>query len=116
VVQAADFGKLNDFACHGELDWPDVGGVLVQREVGTRLMVIGKVSRRRRSLDTLVVRTVSGGNGGSRGWRSENGCFRQPAPIRGQAGFLDHEETVKGKPLFVREVYRGSRNCRSVGE
>ena len=34
--------------------------------------------RRRRSLDTLVVRTVSGGNGGSRGWRSDNGRFRQP--------------------------------------
>jgi len=64
----------------------------------------------RRSLDTLVVRTVSEGNGGSRGWRSEK------APIRGQAGFLDHEETVKSKPPLVREVYRGSRNCRSVGE
>jgi hypothetical protein len=23
----------------------------------------------------------------------------------GQAGFLDHEETVKGKTRFVREVY-----------
>jgi hypothetical protein len=25
--------------------------------------------------------------------------------IMGQAGFLDHEETVKGKTRFVREVY-----------
>jgi len=25
--------------------------------------------------------------------------------IMGQAGFLDHEETVKGMKLFAREVY-----------
>jgi hypothetical protein len=43
MVQAADFGKLSDFACHGELDRPEVGCVLVQRKVGARLMVIGEV-------------------------------------------------------------------------
>ena len=116
MVQAPDLLEAARFCPLGALDGPEVRCALVEREVGGCQMVIGKVSRRRRSLDTLVVRTVSGGNGGSRGWRSENGCFRQPARIRGQAGFLDHEETVKGKPLFVREIYRGSRNCRSVGE
>jgi hypothetical protein len=44
VVQAADFGKLHDLPCHGELDRPEVGRVLVQREVGTRLMVVAEVS------------------------------------------------------------------------
>jgi hypothetical protein len=43
VVEAADFGKLDDLSCHGELDRPEVGRVLVQREVGTRLMVVGEV-------------------------------------------------------------------------
>jgi len=54
-----------------------------------------------RWLSTLC-RGVTAGAGG---WRSEIGCFRRAAPIRGQAGFLDHEETVKGKTLFAREVY-----------
>jgi hypothetical protein len=44
VVQAADFGKLHDLPCHRELDRPEVGRVLVQREVGTRLMVVAEVS------------------------------------------------------------------------
>jgi hypothetical protein len=43
-MQAADFGNLHDLPCHGELDRPGVGRVLVQREVGTRLMVVGEVS------------------------------------------------------------------------
>jgi hypothetical protein len=43
VVQAADFGKLDDLSCDGKLDRPEVGRVLVQREVGTRLMVVGEV-------------------------------------------------------------------------
>src|SRR6266849_4947614 len=44
VVQATDFGKLHDLPCHGELDRPEVGRVLVQREMRTRLMVVGEVS------------------------------------------------------------------------
>jgi hypothetical protein len=44
VVRAADFGKLHDLPCHRELDWPGVGCVLVQRGVGTCLMVVGEVS------------------------------------------------------------------------
>jgi hypothetical protein len=44
VVQAADFGKLHDLTCHRELDRPEVGCVLVQGEMGTRLMVVGEVS------------------------------------------------------------------------
>ena len=43
VVQAADFGKLDDLSCDGKLDRPEIGRVLVQREVGTRLMVVGEV-------------------------------------------------------------------------
>src|SRR5919106_6889818 len=44
VVQAADFGNLHDLPCDGELDRPGVRRVLVQREVGTGLVVVGEVS------------------------------------------------------------------------
>ena len=44
VVQAADFGTLHDLARRGELDRPEVGCVLVEREMGARLMVIGEVA------------------------------------------------------------------------
>ena len=44
MVQAADFGKPHDLARRGRLDRPDVGGVLVEREVGTRLMVVSEIS------------------------------------------------------------------------
>jgi hypothetical protein len=43
-VQAADFGTLHDRPRRRTLDRPEVGCVLVEREVGARLMVIGKVS------------------------------------------------------------------------
>src|SRR5918995_433220 len=46
MVQAADFEKLHDLPCRGELDRPEAEGVLVEREVGTRLMVVGEVSGR----------------------------------------------------------------------
>jgi hypothetical protein len=39
-MQPADFGKLHDLRHRGECDRPDVGGVLVEREMGARLMVI----------------------------------------------------------------------------
>ena len=44
VVQAADFGKLHDRPRRGKLDGPELGCVLVEREVCARLMVIGKVA------------------------------------------------------------------------
>ena len=44
MVQAADFGTLHDRPRRRTLDRPEVGCVLVEREVGARLMVIGKVS------------------------------------------------------------------------
>jgi hypothetical protein len=44
VVQAADFGTRHDRPRRRTLDRPEVGCVLVEREVGARLMVIGKVS------------------------------------------------------------------------
>src|SRR5262245_47063891 len=44
VVQAADFWNLHDPASGGELDGPGIGCVLVEREVGARLMVIDEVT------------------------------------------------------------------------
>ena len=44
VVQAADFGNLHDLAGGGELDRPEVGCVLVEREMGARLVVIIEVT------------------------------------------------------------------------
>jgi hypothetical protein len=39
VVQAADFWNLHDLARRGELDRPEIGCVLVEREMGARVMV-----------------------------------------------------------------------------
>jgi hypothetical protein len=44
MVQAADFGELHDLPRGGECDRPDVGGVLVEREVGSRPMVVDEVA------------------------------------------------------------------------
>ena len=44
VMQAADFGNLHDLPRRGALDRPAVGCVLVEREVGTRLMVVRRSS------------------------------------------------------------------------
>jgi hypothetical protein len=43
VVQAADFWNLHNRALLGARDRPKVGCVLVEREMGARLMVIGDV-------------------------------------------------------------------------
>ena len=43
MVQAADFWTLHDLARRGRLDGPEVGCVLVEREVRARLVVIGEV-------------------------------------------------------------------------
>jgi hypothetical protein len=44
VVQAADFWKLHDLARREELDGPELGCILVEREVCACLMVIGEVA------------------------------------------------------------------------
>jgi len=44
VVQAADFWNFHDRARRGELDRPEVGCVLVEREMGARSMGIGEVT------------------------------------------------------------------------
>jgi len=43
VVQAAEFGQVHDRALHGAFDGPEVGCILVEREVGARLMILGQV-------------------------------------------------------------------------
>jgi hypothetical protein len=48
VVQAADFWNLHDLTRLGARDRPRVGGVLLEREVGARLMVVSKVCVQRR--------------------------------------------------------------------
>ena len=44
MVQAADFGKLHDLPRRGELDRPEVGCVLIEREVCARLVVVGEIA------------------------------------------------------------------------
>jgi hypothetical protein len=44
MVQATDFGKLHDLPRGWKLDRPEVRRVLVEGEVGARLMVIGEVA------------------------------------------------------------------------
>lgn len=44
MVQAADFGELHDPFGREDLDRPEIGRVLVEREVGTRPMVIAEVA------------------------------------------------------------------------
>jgi hypothetical protein len=56
-VQAADFGTLHDLPRRRKLDRPELGCVLVEREVGARLMVIGKVSGQDTAKVSLACRT-----------------------------------------------------------
>ena len=44
MVQAADFGRLHDLSCRGEVDRPQVGRVLVEGEVGSHLVVVGEIA------------------------------------------------------------------------
>jgi hypothetical protein len=44
MVQAADFWKLHDLADRGELDEPDVGCVLVEREVRASPLIVADVT------------------------------------------------------------------------
>ena len=48
MVQAADFWKLHDLARRGEFDGPEVGCILVEREVSARPVVIREVCVQRR--------------------------------------------------------------------
>ena len=44
MVQASDFWKLHDLAGRRPLDGPDVGCVLVEREMGASLMIVAEVT------------------------------------------------------------------------
>jgi hypothetical protein len=44
MVQAADFGKLHDLACGGQLDRPHIWSVLVEREMGACPVVVSEVA------------------------------------------------------------------------
>jgi hypothetical protein len=44
VVKTADFWNLHDLASRRRVDRPRVGGVLVEREMGARVMVIAEVT------------------------------------------------------------------------
>jgi hypothetical protein len=44
VVESADFWNLDNHASRRRLDRPGVGGVLVEREMGARVMVIIEVT------------------------------------------------------------------------
>ena len=44
MMQATDFGNLHDPADLGEFDGPDVRGILVERKVGARLVVVRQVA------------------------------------------------------------------------
>ena len=44
MVQAADFGKLDDPARRGALDRPEVWSVLVEREMGARPVIVSEVA------------------------------------------------------------------------
>lgn len=44
VVQAADFGKPDDLTFRRAFDGPQIGCVLVEREVCARPMVVGEVA------------------------------------------------------------------------
>jgi hypothetical protein len=44
MMQAADVGKLDDLARRGKLDGPEGGGVFVEGEMCSRLLVIGEVA------------------------------------------------------------------------
>ena len=44
MVQTADFSNLQEPAHLRELDGPDVGGILVEREVGVSLVIVREVT------------------------------------------------------------------------
>jgi hypothetical protein len=54
VVESADFWNLDNHASRRRLDRPGVGGVLVEREMGARVMVIGEVARQDSAQVALV--------------------------------------------------------------
>ena len=44
MMQATDFGNLHDAARVGELDWPDIRRILVEREMRARPVIVGEVA------------------------------------------------------------------------
>ena len=43
-MEASDFGDRDDRAESGRFDWPAVGGVLVEREMGAGLVIVAEVA------------------------------------------------------------------------
>src|SRR5262245_56425280 len=43
VMEATDFGNLHDPACLGELDWPDIRRILVEREVRASPVIVREI-------------------------------------------------------------------------
>ena len=62
MVQATDFGDLHDPSRVGELDWPGVRRILVEREVRATLMIILEVAGQ----DATQVRVAEDENGSRR--------------------------------------------------
>ena len=87
MVQAADFWTLRDFARRGELDGPEGGCVLVEREVRARLMVIGEVAGQDSAQvsfaeDEDVIQTLAPDRTDQAlGERILPGCRLQPVPV-----------------------------------
>jgi len=44
MMQATDFGNLHDSARVGELDWPEIRRILVEREMRARPVIVGEVT------------------------------------------------------------------------
>ena len=79
VVQTADFWNLHDLARRGEADRPEVGGVLVEREMGARLVVIIEVTGQDSTQvsfaeDKDVIETLASNRSSARRTDSARGC------------------------------------------
>jgi hypothetical protein len=87
VVQAADFWNLHDRALLGARDRPKVGCVLIERQMGARLMVIGDVPGQDATQvsfveDKNVVETLAADRTDQTlGERILPGCRLQPVPL-----------------------------------
>ncbi len=44
MMRATDFGNLHDSARVGELDWPDIRRILVERDMRARPVIVGEVT------------------------------------------------------------------------
>jgi hypothetical protein len=87
VVQAADFWNLHDLARRGALDRPEVGCVLVEREMGARLVIILEVTGQDSTQvsfaeDKDVIEALAADRADQAlGERILPGCRLQPVPL-----------------------------------